>query len=308
MARGKWFLPYRAGKLNYEDIGLMPYLIQHDIGFNGDKLFRVVKWVPESRHFVLQGTVYSGGDTAGFGKRSTAADNRKARAKAVAEAKQLAGESRSNPTRRRNMDQSAARELELFIENDGDLYRQQYTPILKNLALKKAKGIYDHAKAVKLFRYMVDRADKIYFSQADPWRRQSGKVLTDTATRNHVADSLARKFEREYDLGNYGNLLPKKYQKNPRTGGVSVRKKAGVGWYLVSGGEHLGVQMTNGDIVGYYATKDLAQKAADRMNEPPVWMPGFRKRHPVRNSRSYRGVGRSVRRAARTRRSIRRRY
>lgn len=122
----------------------------------------------------------------------------------------------SNPKRRRNMDQSAARELELFIENDGDLYRQQYTPILKNLALKKAKGIYDHAKAVKLFRYMVDRADKIYFSQADPWRRQSGKVLTDTATRNHVADSLARKFEREYDLGNYGSLLPKKYQKNPR--------------------------------------------------------------------------------------------
>lgn len=120
----------------------------------------------------------------------------------------------ANRRRRRNVaggiDAPAARELELFIENDSNLYRSQYTPILKNLTLKRAKGIYRHDLAVKVFRYMVDRADKMYFSRR--------AVTTSTATRNAVADSLARGFEQEYDLGNYESLLPAKYQgkTNPR--------------------------------------------------------------------------------------------
>lgn len=99
MARGKWFLPYRRSRLNYEDVGVMPYLVQHDIGFNGDKLFRAVKWNgPNSGTFSLVGEVHSAGDTAGYGKKAKAADTRKAHAKAVADAKQLAG--KQNPRRR----------------------------------------------------------------------------------------------------------------------------------------------------------------------------------------------------------------
>lgn len=289
MARGKWFLPYKANKLNYEDVGYSPYFVQHDIGFSGDKIFRAVKWNgPNSGTFTLVGEPHSAGDTAPYGKRARAADTRKARAKAVSDVHRLAGgKLEENPRmRRRKRNNADARELELFIENDSRLYHSQHQPIIKNLELKKAKGIYDHAKAVKLFRYLVDRADKMYFKQ---YGSGDGKHVTmSTATRNEVADSLARSFETESNLGNYKHLLPKKYQKNPRAGEVVVRKKAGIGWYLVKDGKHLGVQMTNGDIVGYYANKSLAQKAADRMNEPPVWMPGYRKRHPVKNTRTRR--------------------
>ena len=38
-----WLLPYRKNKLNYEDIGALPFCLQHDIGFSGKKLYRVVK-------------------------------------------------------------------------------------------------------------------------------------------------------------------------------------------------------------------------------------------------------------------------
>jgi len=96
MARGKWFLPYKKNRINYEDIGVLPYLVQHDIGFNGDKLFRVVKWNgPGSGTFSLVGETHSAGDTAGYGKRATASDTRKARARAVADARRLAG--KQNP-------------------------------------------------------------------------------------------------------------------------------------------------------------------------------------------------------------------
>ena len=40
-----------------------------------------------------------------------------------------------------------ARELELFTENDADLYRQRIVPIVKNMQRRIAKGDYDSAKA-----------------------------------------------------------------------------------------------------------------------------------------------------------------
>ena len=96
MARGKWFLPYRANRINYEDVGADPYFVQHDIGFSGDKLFRAVKWNgPNSGTFTLVGEVRSAGDTAGYGQRAKAVDTRKAHAKAVADARRLAG--KQNP-------------------------------------------------------------------------------------------------------------------------------------------------------------------------------------------------------------------
>ena len=56
--------------------------------------------------------------------------------------------------------QDLADELELIATNDGDLYRRQYMPIIKNLMRKRAKGVYDHNLAIKLWRYMIDRVAK----------------------------------------------------------------------------------------------------------------------------------------------------
>ncbi len=103
------------------------------------------------------------------------------------------------------------RELQLFIENDGALYRQQNLPILRNLALKKARGVYDSAKAAKLFGYLVDAGAKKYareFASPGEWNR-----IFSVADRKEAARNFVRHFEVEHDLGNYRHLLPAKYQR-----------------------------------------------------------------------------------------------
>lgn len=122
-----------------------------------------------------------------------------------------------------------ARELELFIENDADLYRQQTVPIMKNLLIKMAKGVYSHSKAVQLWMYLMENGAKKYVkefgSAGDKWHD-----MFNVPTRKMAAESFADSFETEVEYGNYDNLaqqaLPKKLQgwsgkqwkRNPRTG------------------------------------------------------------------------------------------
>ena len=109
------------------------------------------------------------------------------------------------------MDKVTARELELFINNDGDLHRQQHVPILKNLMAKHARGQYDRNKAVKLFMYLVDNGAKKYAKEhggpGASWHQMFPK-----AERTHVAQALRDDFEDEARLGNYDDMLPKKYK------------------------------------------------------------------------------------------------
>lgn len=101
--------------------------------------------------------------------------------------------------------------LKLFIDNDGDLYRQQTTPIHKNLITKMAKGIYDPAKAEKLWMFLVDNGAKKYAREAgsgSAWHN-----MFSIADRREVARELNRHFVTEAKIGNYDHLLPKKYQR-----------------------------------------------------------------------------------------------
>lgn len=119
------------------------------------------------------------------------------------------------------MDSAAATELALFIENDGDLYRQQTQPIFKNLITKMARGIYNHDKAVKLMGYLMESGAKKYareHSTGSDWHH-----IFSVATRKHVAEQFTRAFEVEAKYGNYDNFLPKKYQKT-RTNPSRVRR------------------------------------------------------------------------------------
>jgi hypothetical protein len=131
-------------------------------------------------------------------------------------------------------------ELELYIENDGDLYRSQTTSILKNLATKKAQGAYKHDLAVKAFEYLVEAGAKKYAkefgSPGHPWHK-----MFDVPTRRAVAKSFAKSFETEYALGNYDSLLPKKYQKPQEKAAASrqhstVKTKASKGKWNVPEG------------------------------------------------------------------------
>ena len=99
-------------------------------------------------------------------------------------------------------DPDAAREIELFAENDFDLYRQQRRPILINLSKKHKKGTYDIAKAAKLWRYYIDSAMKKY--QKD-FGSRGGKWydLLSTSDRQLLAEQFAQETKDEFDLGNY---------------------------------------------------------------------------------------------------------
>jgi hypothetical protein len=95
-----------------------------------------------------------------------------------------------NPRSRGEVDETAATELELFIENDADLYRQQHVPILQNLWRKMKRGVYDHNKAVKMWSYLVESGAKKYVKEFDAPGAKWHEVFN-VPTRERVAQSLA---------------------------------------------------------------------------------------------------------------------
>ena len=64
-----------------------------------------------------------------------------------------------------NVDSDAVNELDSFIQNDEDLYRRRFMPIISNIKRKLAKNVYDHEKAQTLWMYLVDDAAKKYVEE-----------------------------------------------------------------------------------------------------------------------------------------------
>jgi len=87
------------------------------------------------------------------------------------------------------IDLHMARDLELFIENHGDLYRRQGRPIELNLERKLKQRVYDFEKSIKLYMYLVDAGAKLYCTELNvmgKWHHTFPKPL-----RLHVARELA---------------------------------------------------------------------------------------------------------------------
>jgi hypothetical protein len=59
------------------------------------------------------------------------------------------------------VDEHAVRELELYADNDGALYKAR-RPYLDNMLRRMEKGTYDAKKGVKLWEYFAARAAKSY--------------------------------------------------------------------------------------------------------------------------------------------------
>lgn len=99
-------------------------------------------------------------------------------------------------------DPNAAREIELYADNDSQLYYQSRRPILQNLTKKYKKGTYDIDKAAKLWRYYIDAAlkkyNKEFGSRGDNWFD-----LLDTHDRQLLAMEYANRTKQEFDLGNF---------------------------------------------------------------------------------------------------------
>ena len=60
------------------------------------------------------------------------------------------------------VDERMVGELKIFIDNDAQLYKQRLIPIVKNIQKKMKSGKYDHKKAPKLWKYLVDDGAKKY--------------------------------------------------------------------------------------------------------------------------------------------------
>lgn len=118
----------------------------------------------------------------------------------------------------KSSDPIAAQELYLYIKGHGDLYRKQYVPILRNLTIKKARGVYDQEKGVRWFQYLADNGAKHYFrefgspSDDRTLPGASWHQMFPVDVRIAVARELEDDFEVEHGLGNYSEMLPKKYR------------------------------------------------------------------------------------------------
>jgi hypothetical protein len=102
-------------------------------------------------------------------------------------------------------DPTAARELELYISNDSQLYHSQFIPIVKNLMLKRRKGVYNRELTVKLFMYLMDAGAKKYVREFGT----GGNIDTmfNKNTRMAAARAFRDSFETEAELGNYDRMI-----------------------------------------------------------------------------------------------------
>ncbi len=92
-----------------------------------------------------------------------------------------------------------ARELKIWIENDGTLDRQMGAPIRKNLRKKIANGTFRKDLSVKAFRHLADRGTKSYQLENFSPPKRTG-FLFSVSVRNEVAKALADNFAREEGL------------------------------------------------------------------------------------------------------------
>lgn len=103
------------------------------------------------------------------------------------------------------VDNDAAHELELYIDNDSVLYRQK-DAFLANIHRKMKAGKYKPTEAAKLWMYYVDRGAKQYakeFGTASEWNRMFNR-----ATRVHLAERYAREEHAMIQRGEYSKYPP----------------------------------------------------------------------------------------------------
>jgi hypothetical protein len=94
-----------------------------------------------------------------------------------------------------------ARELELWMMNDGAIYRAYLEPMYKNLERKWRKGTYDLTLGIKGMRHAVDAAAKQYHREHGTMSDKWSDIFT-VSDRNRVAEVLCLRLVAELRAGN----------------------------------------------------------------------------------------------------------
>ena len=100
------------------------------------------------------------------------------------------------------MDSDAVNELDSFIQNDENLYRRRFMPIISNIKRKMKRNVYDHEKVIKLWMYLVDDAAKEYVKQHGSID-QDVKDMFPRETRLQVAQIIADREKENIQQGEY---------------------------------------------------------------------------------------------------------
>ena len=100
------------------------------------------------------------------------------------------------------IDSDAVNELDSYINNNEDLYRRKFMPIISNIKRKIAKGVYDHEKAQILWMYLVDDAAKAYIDEHGSID-QDVKDVFPKETRLQVAQVIADREKENIEQGEY---------------------------------------------------------------------------------------------------------
>ena len=100
------------------------------------------------------------------------------------------------------VDSDAVNELDSYINNNEDLYRRRFMPIISNIRRKMKRGVYDHEKVIKLWMYLVDDAAKAYVDEHGSID-QDVKDIFPKETRLQVAQVIADREKENIEQGEY---------------------------------------------------------------------------------------------------------
>jgi len=100
------------------------------------------------------------------------------------------------------VDSDAVNELDSYINNNEDLYRRRFMPIISNIRRKMKHGVYDHEKVIKLWMYLVDDAAKAYVDEHGSID-QDVKDIFPKETRLQVAQVIADREKENIEQGEY---------------------------------------------------------------------------------------------------------
>ncbi len=113
------------------------------------------------------------------------------------------------------VDEDAVKELELYFDNDRQLYDSKWNDYYKNLVVKKAQGKYDSKSAEKLFMYFIEKAARKYAKEFSSNEKEWSTVFS-KPTREQIAKDLVDEFESEFKNNpkSFEKFIPKKYKGN----------------------------------------------------------------------------------------------
>lgn len=96
-----------------------------------------------------------------------------------------------------------ARELELYIDNESDLYEKYKMPVFKNLSAKMKKGQYDSSLAAKAFYQLVETGAKKYakdHATPNEWNKIFSPEVRKEVAKTYVEEFEAAFKNKEYDF------------------------------------------------------------------------------------------------------------